>query len=78
MIFDKLVEIMIEKLGVEPQEINLDTSFKEDLAVDSLDMYDLITALEDEFNIELPEERTADIYAVGDLIRLLKELGVED
>ena len=73
MIFDKLVEIMIEKLGVEPQEINLDTSFKEDLAVDSLDMYDLITALEDEFNIELPEERTADIYAVGDLIRLLKE-----
>ena len=41
-------------------------------------MYDLITALEDEFNIELPEERTADIYAVGDLIRLLKELGVED
>ena len=78
MIFDKLVEIMMDQLSIQPQDITVDTAFKVDLALDSLDLYDLIMALEDEFNIELPAERQEEIVTVDDLIRVLKELGVEE
>ncbi len=78
MIFDKLVEIMMEHLSIQPQDVTMDTSFKDDLAVDSLDLYDLVMALEEEFNIEMPQERTAEIETVEDLIKILKELGVEE
>lgn len=78
MIFDKLVEIMMDQLSIQPQDITVDTAFKDDLALDSLDLYDLIMALEDEFNIELPAERQEEILTVDDLIRVLKELGVEE
>ena len=78
MIFYKLVEIMMDRLSVQPQDITLDTSFKDDLAVDSLDLYDLVMAMEEEFNVELPQERQGEIDTVDDLIRILKELGVED
>ncbi|MBP3719397.1 MAG: acyl carrier protein [Eubacterium sp.] len=76
--FDKLVEIMMDQLSIQPQDITVDTAFKDDLALDSLDLYDLIMALEDEFNIELPAERQEEIVTVDDLIRVLKELGVEE
>ena len=78
MIFDKLVEIMMDHLSIQPQDVTMDTSFKDDLAIDSLDLYDLVMALEEEFNIELPQERTAEIETVEDLIKILKELGVEE
>ena len=78
MIFDKLVEIMMDQLSVQPQDITMETSFKDDLALDSLDLYDLVMALEDEFNIEIPQERQEEIQNVEDLIRILKELGVEE
>ncbi len=78
MIFDKLVEIMMDHLSIQPQDITLDTLFKDDLAIDSLDLYDLVMALEEEFNIEMPSERLSEIETVEDLIRILKELGVEE
>ena len=78
MIFDKLVEIMMDQLSVQPQDITPETSFKDDLALDSLDLYDLVMALEDEYNIEMPTEREAEIETIEDLIRILKELGVEE
>ena len=78
MLFDKLVEIMMDQLSVQPQDITPETSFKDDLALDSLDLYDLVMALEDEFNIEMPTEREAEIETIEDLIRILKELGVEE
>ncbi len=78
MIFDKLVEIIAEHLGVQKQDIELDTSFKDDLAADSLDLYDLVMAIEEEFNVEVGEDETKDVETVEDLIRILKELGVED
>ncbi|MBP3806879.1 MAG: acyl carrier protein [Eubacterium sp.] len=76
--FDKLVEIMMDQLSVQPQDITPETSFKDDLALDSLDLYDLVMALEDEFNIEMPTERESEIETIEDLIRILKELGVEE
>ena len=78
MIFDKLVEIMMEHLSVQPQDITMDTAFKDDLAVDSLDLHDLVMALEEEFNIEMPSDRLTDVETVEDLIKILKELGVEE
>ncbi|MBR3042350.1 acyl carrier protein [Lachnospiraceae bacterium] len=78
MIFDKLVEIMMDHLSIQPQDVTMDTAFKDDLAVDSLDLYDLVMALEEEFNIEMPQDRVNDIETVEDLIKLLKELGVEE
>lgn len=78
MIYDKLVTIMSDRLSVSPQEITPDTLFKDDLAVDSLDLYDLVMALEEEFNVEISAERMNDVEQVSDVIRVLKELGVED
>lgn len=78
MIYDKLVTIMKERLGVEEQEITPDTLIKDDLAVDSLDLYELVMALEEEFNVEIPEDRFNDVEVVDDVIHVLKELGVED
>ena len=78
MIFDKIVELMMDHLSIQPQDITLETSFKEDLAIDSLDLYDLVTALEDEFNIEVPSERQLEIETIDDLVKILKELGVEE
>ena len=78
MIFDKIVELMMDHLSIQPQDITLETSFKEDLAIDSLDLYDLVTALEDEFNIEVPSERQLEIETIDDLVKVLKELGVEE
>jgi Acyl carrier protein len=78
MIYDKLVEILVDFLAIQAQELSQDTSFKEDLALDSLDLYELVVILEEEFNVEIPTERFEEISTIEDLIRILKELGVED
>lgn len=78
MIYDKLVEILHEVFGFSAQELSKDMSFKDDLAVDSLDIYKLGMTLEEEFNIDIPDESVKGIETIADLIRVLKELGVED
>ncbi len=78
MIFDKLVEITTKSLKVDKQEVTGDAVLKDDLAADSVDIYQLIYLLEDEFNVTIPEEKTANVKTVDDLVKVLKELGVED
>ena len=78
MILDNLVSIMAEQLGVQPQDISMDTLLRDDLAVDSLDLYNLGMILEDEFNIELPQDEMNDIESVADVVKMLKESGVEE
>lgn len=78
MIFDKLVNIIVDQLGVSSSEVTLETSFKDDLGADSLDLYELAMALEEEFNVELPSDKLNDIETVEDIIKALKELGVEE
>ena len=77
MIYEKLVSIMTDRLGVSPQDITPDTLFKEDLAVDSLDLYDLVMALEEEFGVEIPSEKLESFTTVGSVVDYLKENGVE-
>ncbi|MBR0382826.1 MAG: acyl carrier protein [Eubacterium sp.] len=74
---DKMREIIAEQLSVEEDEINLDTSFREDLGADSLDLYELAELLKDEYDVEIPEEEVANLLTVGDVINFLKEHGIE-
>ena len=78
MIFDKLAAIIAEQLGVQQQDISMDTMLRDDLAVDSLDLYNLSMVLEEEFNIELPQDEMNDIETVEDIVKMLKEQGVEE
>ena len=65
---EKMKEIIAEQLGVEEDEITLDTSFKEDLGADSLDTVELVMALEEEFDIEIPDEEAEKITTVQSAI----------
>ena len=59
---EKLKHVIVEQLGVEESEITLESSFIEDLGADSLDVVELIMALEEEFNIEIPDEDAEKIH----------------
>lgn len=70
-------EMIAEQLNCEADTITADTSFKDDLGADSLDLFELVMALEDEYNIEIPAEELCDLNTVGDVIEYLKDRGVE-
>ena len=69
---------MLEKLGVSEDEVTLEASFKEDLDADSLDLFELVMALEEEYDVEIPSDDLAELNTVGDVINYLKDKGVED
>lgn len=71
-------EIIAEQLNCDGETIGLDTSFKDDLGADSLDLFELVMALEEEYGLEIPAEELADVETVGDVIEYLKSKGVED
>ena len=75
---EKMKEIIAEQLGVEEDEIKPDTSFKEDLGADSLDLFELTMALEEEYDTEIPAEELEDIETVGDVIEYLREKGIDE
>lgn len=74
---EKLIEIVEEQLNVEGKEITEKTNFKEDLGVDSLDLFELVMALEEAYGIEIPSDDLENITTVGAVIDYLKEKGVE-
>lgn len=72
MVFEKVKKIIVEQLGVEEEEISLDSSFIDDLGADSLDIVELIMALEEEFDIEIPDSEAEKIASVGDAVDYIK------
>lgn len=74
---EKLIEIVAEQLHVEETEVKPETDFKEDLRADSLDLFELVMALEDEYNLEIPAEELNELNTVGDVIEYLKDRGVD-
>ena len=70
---DKITEIIVEQLGVKPEEVVSEASFVDDLGADSLDTVELVMALEEEFGIEIPDEDAEKIQTVGDAIRYIEE-----
>ncbi len=75
--FDKLKEIIEEKLNAEGTQITEVTSFKDDLDADSLDLFELVMALEDEFEVEIPSEDLEKLATVGDVVEYLTAKGIE-
>ena len=64
---EKMREIIAEQLNCDGETIGLDTSFKDDLGADSLDLFELVMALEEEFNVEIPTEDLEGIQTIGDV-----------
>ena len=76
--FDKVKAIFEEQLGVSQDEMQLDTTFKDDLGVDSLDLYEIVMKMEDEFDVEIPAEELEDVATFEDVLNYLKSKGVEE
>lgn len=68
-LFEEIQEIICEQLKAEPEEVKLETSFIDDLGADSLDSIELVMALEEKFNIEIPDEDAEGMNTVDDVIR---------
>ena len=73
MVFDKVKEIIVEQLGVDPVDVTSEASFIDDLGADSLDIVELIMALEEEFDIEIPDEEAEKFPTVGNVVNYIKE-----
>ena len=73
---EKEKAVVAEKLNVDESEITESTSFKDDLDADSLDLFEMVMALEEEFGIEIPSEDLEKLVTVGDVLDYLKDKGV--
>ena len=69
--FEKVRDIVVEQLGVEADEVSIDSTFIDDLGADSLDIVELIMAFEEEFNIEIPDEEAEKIRTVKNAVELI-------
>lgn len=82
-IYDRLKKIIVDQLGVEESEVNLSAKFADDLGADSLDLVELIMAIEENFGtpdkkIEIPDTEAEKIITVQDAVDYIKKLGVAD
>ncbi len=82
-IYERVKDIVVDKLGVSEGEVEETSSFEDDLNADSLDLVELIMAFEEEFSseetpLEIPDEDAGKIATVGDAVNYLKDRGIED
>ena len=73
MVFDKVKEIVIDQLDVEEDKVTMEASISEDLGADSLDIVDLVMSLEEEFDVEIPDEKVESVKTVGDIVKFIEE-----
>ncbi len=73
MVFDKIREIILEQLGREDEDISMETHLMKDLEADSLDAVEIIMAIEDEYEIEIPDEVAEKFQTVGDLVHYVED-----
>ncbi len=71
---DKVKAIIVDKLGIDEDKVTRDASFKDDLGADSLDIAELVMELEDEFDMEIPDEEAEKITTVGDALDYIEKL----
>lgn len=74
---EKMRAILAEQLGLNEDEITLESRFKEDLEADSLDLFELLTTLEEQYDMEIPAEDMENLTTVGAVIDYLKTKGIE-
>ena len=75
--FERVAAIIREQLNMENADIKMQSSFKEDMNVDSLDLFELVMALEEEFDIEIPSQDLEQLTTVGAVVEYLKIKGAE-
>ena len=73
MVFEKVREILMDQLDVEEDAVTMEASITDDLGADSLDVVDLVMTLEDEFDMEIPDEDVEDVRTVGDIVKYLED-----
>jgi acyl carrier protein len=71
-LLDRIKEMIVDQLGVDEDAVTMEASFVEDLGADSLDIVELVMALEDDFGIEIPDEDAEKIATVGDAVEYIK------
>lgn len=76
--FEKMRNFIAETLNVDEDEITMDTSFRDDLGADSLDLYELALNLEDEYSLEIPVEDLQKMNTVRDVVEYLNNHGIEE
>lgn len=72
-VFEKIKAIIVEQLGVSETAVTMDASFIDDLGADSLDIVELVMALEEEFDLEIPDADAEKVVTVGDVVEYIKE-----
>ncbi|NEZ46052.1 acyl carrier protein [Clostridium niameyense] len=72
MIFEKIRAIIAEQLSLDEEDVTMESSFIDDLGADSLDIVELIMALETEYDLEIPDEEAEKISSVGDVVEYIK------
>ncbi|MFD2044070.1 acyl carrier protein [Ornithinibacillus salinisoli] len=73
-VFDRVKDIIVDKLDVEESKVTMEASFKDDLEADSLDVVELVMELEDEFDMEIADEEAEKINTVGDAVNYINSL----
>jgi len=73
MVLDKIKGIIVEQLGVDEAQVAMDTHLMKDLEADSLDAVEIIMAIEDEFDLEVPDEAAEKFQTVGDIVKYVEE-----
>ena len=77
MTFDKVKDIIVENLGCDESEVTMEANLMDDLGADSLDLFELIMSLEEEYQTEIPSDDLQDLTTVGQVMDYLKAHGVE-
>ncbi|NBJ93998.1 acyl carrier protein [Parablautia muri] len=75
---ERIAEIIREQLNADGIAITMDTSFEKDLEADSLDLFELVMTLEDEYGVEIPSEELEQLTTVGAVVKYLQDKGVEE
>ncbi|MBR4095873.1 MAG: acyl carrier protein [Oscillospiraceae bacterium] len=73
MVFDKVKEIIVDQLDVDVDKVTNGANIQDDLGADSLDVVDLVMSLEEEFDIEIPDEAVEGIKTVGDIVKYIED-----
>lgn len=74
MVFEKIRAILCEQLDIDEDQVTMDSNIAEDLGADSLDVVDLIMSIEDEFELEVPDDQVENIKTVGDVVNYIENL----
>ncbi|NLP45626.1 MAG: acyl carrier protein [Epulopiscium sp.] len=72
MIFEKVKKVVVEQLGVEEKELMMETSFQDDLDADSLDLFEIVMSLEEEFEIEISNDDVEKLKTIGDAVSYIE------